>query len=81
MLSHLNNSIVLSSFFKSDIKDEDVDDKIEQTKCAAQYNVLLECLDRNDRNWVKCQEPLKIFKNCYNENNKNNKNENKVMKI
>ncbi|CZT62665.1 hypothetical protein PFAG_01592 [Plasmodium falciparum Santa Lucia] len=74
MLSHLHNSISVSSFFKSDIKDEDVDDKIEQTKCAAQYNVLLECLDKNDRNWVKCQEPLKIFKNCYNENNKNNNN-------
>ncbi|VWU50029.1 conserved protein, unknown function [Hepatocystis sp. ex Piliocolobus tephrosceles] len=45
----------------------------EDMKCENEYNVLLDCLDKFDRNWSKCQTELKVFRLCY-----NNKNENSV---
>lgn len=62
----------ISSFFKKDVKPEryeheDVDDKIEQTKCENEYDILLNCLDKHDRNWGKCQNELKTFRKCYTE--------------
>lgn len=63
------------SLFKKNGKDEryeheDVDDKIEQTQCENEYNILLTCLDRYDRNWGKCQNELKTFSKCYKEKKK-----------
>ncbi|CRG98032.1 conserved Plasmodium protein, unknown function [Plasmodium gallinaceum] len=75
MISLNKNLLNFLSIFKRDSKNDEftheyLDDKIENTKCESEYNILLECLDKYDRNWRKCQEELKIFKGCYNENNK-----------
>ncbi|CAD2093040.1 conserved Plasmodium protein, unknown function [Plasmodium vinckei] len=38
---------------------------MENTKCASEYNELLDCLEKYDRNWGKCQDQLKLFRFCY----------------
>ncbi|CRG98396.1 conserved Plasmodium protein, unknown function [Plasmodium relictum] len=75
MVALNKNLLNFLSTFKRESKNDEhtheyLDDKIENTKCEKEYNTLLECLDRFDRNWGKCQEELKVFRECYNENNK-----------
>ena len=39
----------------------------EDGVCERPYEVLVECLDANKRNWAQCQEELKQFKACFND--------------
>jgi len=33
--------------------------------CAATYEALEDCLADSNRDWRKCQEPLKTWKDCF----------------
>ncbi|GBE59217.1 cytochrome c oxidase assembly factor 4 mitochondrial protein, putative [Babesia ovata] len=46
----------------------DVDDRIAQTGCEAQYRRLEDCLDRHDRVWKQCQSDLHEFGRCMKSN-------------
>ncbi|KAK1444790.1 hypothetical protein BgAZ_106960 [Babesia gibsoni] len=42
----------------------DYDDRIAQTGCAEQYDCLLDCLDKHNREWKRCQSELKELGKC-----------------
>eukprot|EP00920_Eleutheroschizon_duboscqi_P016596 GHVT01039366.1.p1 GENE.GHVT01039366.1~~GHVT01039366.1.p1 ORF type:complete len:163 (+),score=32.55 GHVT01039366.1:146-634(+) len=47
-----------------DYKGEDVDDKIDSTGCKCEYSLLEDCLFDHDKDWRKCQQELRVFRDC-----------------
>ncbi|GBG32999.1 Cytochrome c oxidase assembly factor 4-like, mitochondrial [Hondaea fermentalgiana] len=44
----------------------DTDEQVERAGCAQQYEDLQLCMADNDRDWAKCQEKVKAWKDCFN---------------
>ncbi|OQS03715.1 hypothetical protein THRCLA_21096 [Thraustotheca clavata] len=53
---------------KSDF--DDIEDLIERNKCAKEYYKLEDCLAEYDRNWSKCQDVVKLLRQCNDRLNK-----------
>jgi len=49
---------------KQDDDDSEVEVMINKSKCVKQYLFLEQCLGENNRNFAKCQEPIKLLKQC-----------------
>lgn len=49
---------------KQDDDDSEVEVMINKSKCVKQYLFLERCLGENNRNFAKCQEPIKLLKQC-----------------
>lgn len=49
----------------------DIDSEVERLGCKIQYEALQLCLAENDRNWVKCQNLVKEWQDCFKKTNKN----------
>eukprot|EP00043_Microstomoeca_roanoka_P008738 m.83936 g.83936 ORF g.83936 m.83936 type:complete len:79 (-) comp14367_c0_seq2:473-709(-) len=52
------------------IKDENDDEEdpydtlIEKSGCKAQHFALLDCMEESNRDWRKCQDKVREFKEC-----------------
>lgn len=44
--------------------EKDIDQMIENSGCSEVYFKLEECIGENDRDWRKCQNEVKLLKQC-----------------
>ncbi len=44
--------------------EKDIDQMIEKSGCAQIYYKLEECMGENDRDWRKCQNEVRLLKQC-----------------
>lgn len=49
---------------KQDDDDSEIEVMINKSKCVKQYLFLEQCLGDNNRNFAKCQEQIKLLKQC-----------------
>ena len=45
----------------------DIDDALEKKGCKQQFDELQLCLHENNRNWTKCQNLVKQWRECFNQ--------------
>ncbi len=57
-------SIISPNRRDSPTSENGLDDKINRSGCADAYDILEKCMGENDRDWRKCQDKVKAFREC-----------------